>query len=180
MINRFKKNAELNRPDADTFRKIEKMPVVVVLDNVRSGLNTGSVFRSADSFMAERICLCGITARPPDKEILKSALGATETVSWKHYLNTEDAIVELRNEGYIIYAVEQAEEAVMLSDLHLSVNQKYAVIFGHEVKGVDESLIPLIDGCIEIPQSGTKHSLNVSVCAGIVLWKFYEKLQLAQ
>lgn len=180
MINRFKKNDELNRPDADTFRKLEKMPVVVVLDNVRSGLNIGSVFRSADSFMAERICLCGITACPPDKEILKSALGATETVSWKHYPNTQDALRELKSEGYVIYAVEQAEEAIMLSDLNLSSNQKYAIIFGHEVKGVDEALIPLIDGCIEIPQSGTKHSLNVSVCAGVVLWKFYEKLQLSK
>jgi tRNA G18 (ribose-2'-O)-methylase SpoU len=180
MITRFKKNAELNRPDADTFRNQEKMPVVVVLDNVRSGLNTGSVFRSADSFMAERIFLCGITASPPDKEVLKSALGATETVVWKHYQNTRDAVLELKNEGYIIYAVEQAEGAMMLSELSLEANQKYAIIFGHEVKGVDDALIPLIDGCIEIPQSGTKHSLNVAVCAGVVLWKFYEKLQLNQ
>jgi len=180
MIERFKKNNELNRPDADTFRKLDKLPVVVVLDNVRSGLNTGSVFRTADSFMAERICLCGITAIPPDKEILKSALGATETVEWKHYQNTQDALLELKNAGFLIYAVEQAEQAEMLSDLKLSADKKYAIIFGHEVKGVDESLIPMIDGCIEIPQSGTKHSLNVSVCAGVVLWKFYEQLHLAQ
>ena len=178
MEGRFKKNNELNRPDAQSFRNALKLPVVVVLDNVRSGLNTGSVFRSADSFMIQAVFLCGITAIPPDKEVMKLALGATETVEWKHFANTADAIRELKKEGFMIWAVEQAENAVMLSDLRPVEGQKYAVIFGHEVKGVDESLIPLIDNCVEVPQSGTKHSLNVSVCAGIVLWKFYESLHL--
>lgn len=150
------------------------MPVIVVLDNVRSGLNTGSVFRSADSFSVEQIYLCGITAQPPEREILKSALGATESVSWKYFEHTSNAIQELQSNGYMVYAIEQSNSAVSLEKFEVSFSSRYALVFGNEVKGVDSVLIPMLDGCIEIPQSGTKHSLNISVCAGIVLWKFYE------
>lgn len=175
---RFLKNEELGRPDPAEFSQIPKLPVTVVLDNVRSGLNTGSVFRTADGFLVERVFLCGITATPPDREVLKTALGATETVPWQHFRETSEAVQYLKDSGYFIYAVEQSDASVSLEKIKPEPGGKYAVIFGHEVRGVDERLIPLIDACIEIPQSGTKHSLNVSVCAGIVLWKFYEELRL--
>ena len=175
---KFLKNVELGRPDLNAYRDQQKMQVTVVLDNVRSGLNVGSVFRSADSFNAERIFLCGITSQPPERDILKSALGATESVAWNYYSSTREALEILKREGYRVYAVEQCEPCITLETLNAVQGAKYALVFGNEVKGVDENLIPLLDGCIEIPQSGTKHSLNISVCAGIVLWKFYETLTL--
>ena len=175
---KFLKNVELGRPDVDAYKSIAKMPVTIVLDNVRSGLNVGSVFRSADSFSAERIFLCGITSRPPERDILKSALGATESVEWKYFENTSSALDELKTEGYTILAVEQGIPNVQLQSLEATTATKFALVFGNEVKGVDERLIPWFNGCLEIPQSGTKHSLNISVCVGIVLWKFYERLML--
>lgn len=175
---KFTKNEDLQRPAIPEYLKQEKMRIVIVLDNVRSGLNVGSVFRSADSFSAEKIILCGITSKPPERDILKSALGATESVEWEYAATTDTALRELKKEGYEIFAVEQSDSAISLEDLKLSSEKKYALVFGNEVKGVDENLIPLLNGCIEIPQSGTKHSLNISVCAGVVLWKCYEELIL--
>jgi 23S rRNA (guanosine2251-2'-O)-methyltransferase len=177
---KFLKNDELGRASDTDFIAAEKLPVTVILDNVRSGLNIGSVFRSSDSFLIEKIILCGITAVPPARDILKSALGATQTVSWEYYDKTWDAVEALQHKGYFIYAIEQSDVSTSLESLVLNHSLKYALIFGNEVKGVDASLIPLLNGCIEIPQSGTKHSLNIAVCAGIVLWKFYELLKLRQ
>lgn len=179
-IMKFLKNDELGRPGLNEFRNQEKMPVTIVLDNVRSGLNVGSIFRTADSFNAGHIMLCGITSQPPERDILKSALGATESVSWKYYDTTESALRELKESGYKIYAVEQGNPSISLEVFNAFADEKYALVFGNEVKGVSESLIPLLDGCIEIPQSGIKHSLNISVCAGVVLWKFYEHLMLGK
>ncbi len=175
---KFTKNEQLRRPGISDYLNQQKMAVTIVLDNVRSGLNVGSVFRSADSFNAEQIVLCGITSKPPERDILKSALGATESVQWSYTEKTESALHELKNNGYVIFAVEQGDPATSLEILELFSDKKYAFVFGNEVKGVDEQLIPLFDGCIEIPQSGTKHSLNIAVCAGVVLWKCYEQLML--
>ncbi len=175
---KFIKGTELNRADLKDYKALTKMPVVIVLDNLRSGLNTGSVFRTADSFFAEKIFLCGITAQPPEREVLKSALGATEAVAWEYFKDTSEALRQLKISGYNIFAVEQSDSSIMLNDFVPQKGEKYALIFGNEVKGVDDQLIDLIDHCIEVPQSGTKHSLNVSVCAGVVLWRFYEKLIL--
>jgi 23S rRNA (guanosine2251-2'-O)-methyltransferase len=175
---KFLKNEELGRPEKEQFSEIPKLKVTIVLDNVRSGLNTGSIFRSADSFLVERIVLCGITARPPEREILKTALGATETVPWTYESETRMALKKLRENGYFIYAVEQSDNSELLHAVNPAGEERYALVFGNEVKGVDPLLIPLIDSSIEVPQSGTKHSLNIAVCAGIVLWKFYERLCL--
>lgn len=175
---KFLRNEELNRAVTEDFLLLKKLPVTVVLDNVRSGLNVGSVFRSSDGFLVERIILCGITAQPPDREILKSALGATETVPWEYFTNTAEVLEKLTREGYQIIAVEQADNSDSLEKAPINSGEKYALVFGHEVKGVDEALIPFFHRAIEVPQSGTKHSLNIAVCAGIVLWKFYEELYL--
>ncbi len=174
----FLKNKQLGRPDLDAYRREKKMFVTVVLDNIRSGLNTGSVFRTSDSFKVEQIICCGITARPPDREVLKTALGATESVVWSYSETTRAVLQELKAANYRIYAIEQSDGAVSLESLTPDSDTHYALVFGNEVKGVDPELIPLLDGCIEIPQSGIKHSLNIAVCAGIVLWKFYESLIL--
>ena len=160
---------ELNRKTAEEFRQSEKMPVIAVLENVRSAYNVGSVFRTADAFLLQGIYLCGYTAFPPHKEIKKTALGAEETVHWKHFKSTNSAIEQLRADGYSIYAVEQAEESIALHQF-TTTHEKIAVIFGNEVTGVEQSTITLCDGCIEIPQLGMKHSLNIAVAAGIVLW----------
>jgi 23S rRNA (guanosine2251-2'-O)-methyltransferase len=172
---KFLKNEELNRPAMADFIHQQKMRVTVVLDNVRSGMNIGSVFRTADSFLVERILLCGISACPPDREILKTALGATESVSWQYFKTTADALEELKRENYLIYAVEQCAESITPQQCGYNQDFPTALVFGHEVKGVDPELTGYFHKCIEIPQSGTKHSLNVSVCAGIVLWEFYKK-----
>ncbi len=158
------------------YKKASKLPVVVVLDNVRSTHNVGSVFRTADAFRIGKIILCGITATPPHKDIHKTALGATESVEWSYSESTVDAVRSLKEEGYTIVAVEQTDESVFLDDFQPGGSSRLALIFGHEVSGVQESVLPLVDSCIEIPQSGTKHSLNISVSAGIVLWDISGKL----
>ncbi len=168
---------QLNRVDVDSFKSQEKTPIVIVLDNVRSMHNVGSAFRTADGFAIEKIVLCGITATPPHREIEKTALGATQSVDWQHYEKNIDAILSLRNEGYTILAVEQAAESVFLQDFQVDKTAKYALVFGNEVYGVDEEVMGLVDGCIEIPQFGTKHSFNVSVTMGIVLWDLIKKIK---
>lgn len=160
----------------EQFHASRKIPLVVVLDNVRSLYNVGSVFRTSDAFRVERIVLCGITATPPNAEIHKTALGAEDTVEWQHYSDTMDAVSVLRNEGYTLLAVEQCEGSTMLGDFNPNNEAKYAVILGNEVKGVQQSVVDKCDACLEIPQYGTKHSLNVSVTAGIVIWELSRKL----
>jgi 23S rRNA (guanosine2251-2'-O)-methyltransferase len=162
---------ELNRKSVEEFKESEKIPVVAVLENVRSAYNVGSVFRTADAFLMEAIYLCGYTAFPPHKEIKKTALGAEDTVHWKHFKLIGDAIADLRSLGYKIYAVEQAENSFKLGAIAFEPGEKMAVVFGNEVTGVEQSTIEACDGCIEIPQMGMKHSLNISVAAGIVLWE---------
>jgi tRNA G18 (ribose-2'-O)-methylase SpoU len=162
---------ELNRKTVEEFRSAEKIPIVVVLDNIRSMHNVGSVFRTADAFLLEAVYLCGYTPQPPHRDIHKTALGATETVRWKYFSGTADAVRELKAAGFGVYAVEQVTNSFLLNRLETENNEKLAVIFGNEVSGVDAAVIGLCDGCIEIPQLGMKHSLNISVAAGIVLWE---------
>lgn len=176
MKQRKLKLEELNRISIKEFQKTEKIPLVVVLDNVRSQNNIGSVFRTSDAFLVEEIILCGITATPPNTEIHKTALGAEDSVNWRYFEDTIIALNTLREEGYNIYSIEQAENSLSLETLQLNKQKKYAVILGHEVHGVMQEVINLSDGCIEIPQYGTKHSLNVSVTAGIVIWDFFKQL----
>ncbi len=161
---------ELGRKSVAEFRQSDKLPIVAILENVRSAYNVGSVFRTADAFLLQGIYLCGYTAHPPHKEIKKTALGAEDTVQWKHFKGIKDALDELRTEGYKIYAIEQAAGSVLLQEFECG-EDKIAVIFGNEVSGVEQATIELADGCIEIPQLGMKHSLNISVAAGIVLWE---------
>ena len=168
---RVKKITELNRITIEEFKNERKTPLIIVLDNVRSLNNIGSVFRTSDAFLIESIYLCGITATPPNVEIHKTALGAENSVNWRFFEKTEDALSYLKSEGFNVYAVEQAEGSVMLDNLTLNKEAKYAVILGNEVKGVSQQVVNLCDCCIEIPQYGTKHSLNVAVSAGIVLWQ---------
>lgn len=166
---------ELNRKSVEDFRKSEKQPIVVILDNVRSMHNVGSVFRSADAFLLEGIYLCGYTPTPPHRDINKTALGATESVAWKYFDTTTEAIQLLKEEGYKVFAVEQAESSVFLQNFTYTNIDKLAVVFGNEVEGVGNESMLLCDGCIEIPQMGMKHSLNISVAAGIVLWELVSK-----
>jgi len=161
---------DLNRKTAEEFKKASKLSLVLVLDNVRSMNNIGSVFRTADAFLLEGIYLCGVTAQPPHREIQKTALGATETVNWKHFETTIDAVNSLKAEGYKVYAVEQADQSIML-DKFTPAEGKIALVFGNEVNGVDQAVIDICDACVEIPQFGTKHSLNISVSVGIVVWE---------
>ena len=170
-------NEELGRPSAEEFAAMEKMPVTVVLDNVRSAQNVGAFFRTADAFAAEHIALCGITAVPPSRDIHKTALGAELTVPWSHYATTGECLARLRAEGCEIYAVEQVEGAVMLDAFRARPGVKYALVFGNEVDGVGQEAVDMCDGAIEIPQSGTKHSINVSVAGGVVLWNFFSRLR---
>ncbi|MDR0573158.1 MAG: RNA methyltransferase [Tannerella sp.] len=170
------KITELNRLTAEEYGTSRKTPLIVVLDHVRSLNNVGSVFRTADAFRMEAVYLCGITATPPHAEIHKTALGAEETVPWRYYKETIDAVRELKRQGYAICAVEQAEGSLSLEKLSPDKSKKYAVVVGHEVKGVRQEVVDVCDMCVEIPQCGTKHSLNVSVAAGIVLWDFFRKL----
>ncbi len=163
-------NEELNRKNIGEYRKAQKSNVIIVLDNIRSLNNIGSAFRSADAFLVEAIYLCGITGTPPNKDIHKSALGATESVPWKYFENTLDAINELRAQSYEIIALEQVEESIMLDQFIADKNASYAFVFGNEVKGVDQAVVDVCDRCIEIPQFGTKHSFNIAVSVGIVLW----------
>lgn len=169
------KITELNRISVEEFKEAEKTPLCVVLDDVRSLHNIGSVFRTSDAFRVSRIYLCGITAQPPHPEIHKTALGAEHTIEWKYIKDIVEAVEELKTEGYKVYAVEQTENSIMLNDFTPVKEDKYAVIFGNEVKGVNQEAINHCEGCIEIPQYGTKHSLNVSVTAGIVIWDLFNK-----
>ena len=156
---------------------MEKLPVVVVLDNVRSAQNVGAFFRTGDAFGVERIALCGITATPPSREIHKSSLGAEFTVAWEYYSSTAQAVAQLKEQGYTLLAIEQVEGAVMLNCLAVDRSKKYALVFGNELSGVEQTVVDMCDGAIEIPQVGTKHSINVSVCGGVVMWKFFESLR---
>ena len=158
------------------MRKTEKIPVVIVLDNVRSALNVGSVFRTADAFRVSKIYLCGITPVPPNRDILKSALGATETIQWEYFSTTLEVIDHLKKENFYLAAIEQTKTSIPLHDFNLPKEKKIALIFGHEVDGVNQEVINFCDGAIEIPQQGTKHSLNIAVCAGIVVWEMFKKL----
>jgi len=170
-------NSELNRLDQQGFREAEKLQVVVILDNIRSQHNIGSVFRTADAFRIERILLCGITATPPNREMQKTALGATETVAWEYFGDVLLAVEQMRKEGYTILAVEQTDGSIPLEQFDPSGSGRIALVFGNEVNGVNESIVKESDGCIEIPQFGTKHSLNISVTAGIVLWHIFQQLR---
>jgi len=169
-------NRELGRKSVDQYRNSVKSPFVIVLDNVRSHYNVGSVFRTADAFLTKKIFLCGITAKPPHREIQKTALGATESVEWSYYKSTTDAIMELKAEGYRIIGIEQTEGSINLQNVVLEKDKEYALVFGHEVNGVSQEVIDLCDICVDIPQFGIKHSFNIAVSAGIVLWELNRKL----
>jgi len=169
-------NEELDRKNIEVFKEASKTPIIIILDDIRSLHNIGSVFRSSDAFLVEKIYLCGITAVPPNKEIHKTALGATETVTWEHAENVLEVIEKLKKENVAVYAIEQTENSIMLNDFQPELNKKYALIFGNEVKGVNQKAINISDGVIEIPQLGSKHSLNISVTAGIVIWDLFQKM----
>lgn len=165
----------LGRMSMDDFKNTPKLPLVLVLDSVRSGLNVGSIFRTADAFALEQVLLCGITAQPPHREILKTALGSTDSVAWTYYSKTLDAVRALKNEGVSVFAIEQTTEKTWLQDFSPEKGKRYAFVLGNEVEGVDSETLALCDGALEIPQYGTKHSLNVAVAAGIVVWEFVRK-----
>lgn len=177
MKNRKLKNSELDRLDPEEFKSAEKTPLIVILDNVRSLNNIGSIFRTADAFLIKKIYLCGITAKPPHREIHKTALGATESVDWEYVEDPEDVVQQLQKEGIFVAAIEQAEEVVFLDEFSVEPDKTYAVVFGNEVKGVQQKVVSAADAVIEIPQLGTKHSLNISVSVGVVLWDLYVKLK---
>ncbi len=170
------RNNELGRISVDEFKKTSKTPIIVVLDNIRSLNNVGSVFRTSDAFLIEKIYLCGITATPPNKEIHKTALGATESVTWEHVENTLDVVEKLKSENVKVLSIEQAENSTKLNTFFPEKNQKYAIVMGNEVKGVQQEVINVSDLCVEIPQLGTKHSLNISVTTGVVLWDLFSKM----
>ncbi|MDJ1504438.1 RNA methyltransferase [Xanthocytophaga agilis] len=167
---------ELNRPSVEAFKNTKKNPFILLLDNVRSAHNVGSAFRTADAFAVEKIMLCGITATPPNREIAKTALGATESIAWEYSETSEEAVKRLRDEGYLIVILEQTEGSINLNHFTISSDKKYCFVFGNEVFGVDEKLLPLAEVSVEIPQFGTKHSLNISVSVGIVLWECSRQL----
>ncbi|MDH3322370.1 MAG: RNA methyltransferase [Flavobacteriaceae bacterium] len=171
------KNSELGRLQVEAFKKADKIKLIVILDNIRSLNNIGSVFRTSDAFLIEKIYLCGITAKPPHKEIHKTALGATESVAWEYVENTLDLVKKLQSENVKVAAIEQAEHSTMLQAFKIEKDQTYAVIFGNEVKGVQQEVVSAADFCIEIPQFGTKHSLNISVSCGVVLWDLFKKIK---
>lgn len=170
-------NSELDRKSIEDFKIAIKTPLIIILDDIRSLHNIGSVFRTADAFLVEKIYLCGITATPPNKEIQKTALGATDTVIWEYQKNVTDVIKNLQSENISVFAIEQVENADLLDDFIVDSSKKYALVFGNEVYGVSQEAVALCDGCIEIPQLGTKHSLNIAVSAGIVIWDFFKQLK---
>jgi tRNA G18 (ribose-2'-O)-methylase SpoU len=174
------KNSELNRVSVSDFKTLEKMPVRIILDNIRSLMNVGSVFRTSDAFLIKEIILCGITATPPHREIQKTALGATESVDWRYMEHTADVVKQLQKEGVKVYAIEQAEDAKMLDTVAFGFQHEIAIVMGNEVKGVSDEVMELVDDCIEIPQFGTKHSLNISVTTGIVIWEIFQQFQRKQ
>ena len=169
------KNNELGRINIEEFKRATKTPITIILDNVRSAINVGSIFRTSDAFLIENIILCGITATPPDKEIRKAALGSTDSVKWEFFENTIDAVSRLKAEGYHIIGIEQADKSTMLNDIRLP-NKPIAIIMGNEVTGVAQEVMDVCNTVIEIPQFGTKHSLNISVTSGIVIWELWKKL----
>lgn len=171
--------SELGRKTVEEFKNADKTPLVLILDNIRSLHNVGSVFRTADAFLLQGIYLCGMTGRPPHRDIRKTALGATETVDWHYFKKTEAAIQELREKGYAVWAVEQVKNSLSLSDFHPDFGKPLALVFGNEMHGVSDEALRLADGCIEIPQLGMKHSLNISVSAGIVIWEIFKKRVMA-
>ncbi len=168
---------ELGRIDVETFRETEKIPLVVVLDNVRSMHNVGAVFRTADAFLVEKIILCGITPRPPHREIHKAALGATESVDWQYYESVTEAVLDLKTLKYEVLGIEQTSDSEMITEFKIEKNSKYALVLGNEVDGISDEILPHCNHFLEIPQLGTKHSLNVSVCGGIVMWEFFRILK---
>lgn len=178
MFMRKLKLSELNRITVEEFKQSSKTPIIIILDNIRSLHNIGSVFRTADAFRLESIYLCGITGTPPNKEIHKSALGATESVEWKYFENTIDAVNILKENNYTILIVEQAEGSISLEELTIESSEKIALVFGNEINGVDEKIMTLANKCVEIPQFGTKHSLNISVSVGIVVWELFRKIYI--
>lgn len=169
---------ELERLSTEQYQQVDKLHFIIVLDNVRSLNNIGSVFRTSDAFLVEEIYLCGITATPPHPDIHKTALGAEDSVKWNYFVNTIEAVDKLHSLGYTVYSIEQVKDSISLESIKLDRKQKYAVILGNEVKGVQQEVVDKCDGCIEIPQFGTKHSLNVSVTAGLVIWDFFKQLYL--
>lgn len=177
MTNRKLKNAELERKSVSEFKEAEKTPIIVILDNIRSLNNIGSVFRTADAFLIKKIYLCGITAKPPHKDIQKTALGATDTVEWEYVEDTLELVENLKTEGVKVFSIEQAENSVMLNDFQVEKENTLAVIFGNEVKGVNQNVVSASHGVIEIPQLGSKHSLNIAVSTGVVLWDLFSKLK---
>jgi len=171
------RNIELNRLSVEEYKESEKTPIIVVLDNIRSCNNIGSVFRTSDALLIEKIYLCGITATPPNNEIRKTALDAEKSVTWEYFEHTEDVVTKLQKEGCKVYAIEQVDNSISLPDFQPKTGKKVAVVFGNEVKGVKQSVVNICDGSIEIPQFGTKHSFNISVSAGIVLWDIFQKMK---
>ena len=174
------KNSELNRISVSEFKNVSKSPIIIILDNIRSAHNVGSIFRTCDAFLISEIILCGITATPPNNEIRKTALGSTESVDWRYFDNIEEVILNLKKEGFQIISIEQADKSLKLEKFRPKKNEKYAFIFGNEIKGIDQKIIDISDDIIEIPQFGTKHSLNVSVSAGIVIWDVFSKISFSQ
>lgn len=174
------KNSELDRLNVEEFKEIKKTPLIIILDNIRSLNNIGSVFRTSDAFLIEKIYLCGITASPPHKDIHKTALGSTETVAWEYVENTLELIEKLQSEQIIVASIEQAENAIMLNDFQPKPDQTYALVFGNEVKGVAQNVVSASDLILEIPQFGTKHSLNISVSCGVVVWDLFSKLGVGE
>ncbi len=170
-------NSELNRISISEFKEIEKIPLTIILDNIRSLSNVGSVFRTSDAFIIKEIILCGITATPPHREIQKTALGSTESVSWRYVKDTYTVVRELQLQNVKVYAVEQADKSIMLDQFNFRFEQDIALVFGNEVKGVDDKVIDMVDACIEIPQFGTKHSINISISAGILIWEVFQQYQ---
>lgn len=168
---------ELNRLSVESYKETPKTPIIVILDNIRSAHNVGAAFRTSDAFLVQEIALCGITAQPPHREILKTAIGATKSVAWQHFESTQKAVAHYRRQGFQIAAIEQAEGSLALQNVQLQAQDKIAIVFGNEVKGVDQEIMNSVDLCIEIPQFGTKHSFNISVSMGIVLWSLAQKIR---